>query len=64
MSRSIWNILFTIDIVLLILLVVSLPYVERGTPTFVITMISLVLIVVSLVGLAVVIRIGWNPFEE
>ena len=63
MDRSVWTILLTLDLVLLGLLVISLPYVERGTPTYTITLLSFGIIAVTLAGLAVVIFLDWTPFE-
>lgn len=60
--RELWSALFGFGVVLLVLLVVSLPFVEPGTPTAAITKASFVLIVVTLAGLLAVIRSGWDPF--
>lgn len=60
--RSLWSVLFAFGLVLLGLLALSLPYVEPGTPTYAITVASAVLLVVTLAGLLVVIRSGWDPF--
>lgn len=63
MDRSVWTILFAINVVLLVLLGLSVPYVEPGTPTYTITLLSFGVIGVSLVGLSVVLYLDWNPFE-
>lgn len=63
MDRSVWTIMFTLEVVLLALLALSLPYVERGTPTYTITLLSFAVIGVTLVGLAVVIYFDWTPFD-
>ena len=55
MDRSVWTILFTLNVVLLVLLGLSFPFVERGTPTFVITLLSLAIIGISLLGLSLLI---------
>jgi len=50
--------------VLLSLLALSAPYVDPGTPTFVISLLSLGMLTVTLVGSAAFIYLGWDPFEE
>jgi hypothetical protein len=64
MARSVWTILFAINVVLLVLLALSVPYVEPGTATYTITLLSFGIIGVSLVGLAVVLYIDWNRFRR
>lgn len=63
MDRSVWTLLLTLNLVLLVLLALSLPFVERGTPTYTITLLGFAVIAVSLVGLAVVIYLDWTPLE-
>ena len=63
MDRSVWTILLTLDLVLLCLLALSLPYVERGTPTYTITILSFGIIAITLVGLSVVLYLDWTPFS-
>ncbi len=60
--RSLWSVLFAFGVVLLGLLALSLPYVEPGTPTYSITVASGILLLVTLAGLLMVIRSGWDPF--
>lgn len=50
--------------VLLVLLGLSVPYVERGTGTFAITVVSFVMLAVMFLGSAAFIYADWDPFEE
>ena len=63
MARSVWSLLLVLNLVLLVLLALSVPYVERGTPTYTITLLSFGVIAISLVGLSVVIYLDWTPFK-
>ncbi|MFC4438411.1 MULTISPECIES: hypothetical protein [Natrialbaceae] len=60
---TIWRLLFTMNAVLLALLVLTWPFVEPGSSAETITVVSLVFIVASMVGLAGIIRLEWDPFR-
>lgn len=62
MTATVWQVLFGLNVVLLVMLALSWPFQEPGSPARVITVFSLAVIAVSLVGLAVVIRVDWDPF--
>jgi hypothetical protein len=64
MRETFLSVLFALDVTLLVLLVVAFQFVEAGTPAYAITQVSLVVILVTLVGLVVAIRRGIRPFER
>ncbi|MEF8824960.1 hypothetical protein [Halodesulfurarchaeum sp.] len=55
---------FFASVVLLVFLAFSIPTIEPGSPTFVITIISGVMLLVTLVGSATLIYVDWDPFEK
>ena len=59
---TLWRALFGLNLVLLALSGVVLPGLEPGTASHSISVLSLGLNVVCLIGLAIVIKSGWNPF--
>ena len=56
--------LFASSAVLLTLLALSVPYIEPGTSTFVISLLSAGMLAVMFVGSAAFIYFDWDPFEE
>ncbi|MFB6126216.1 MAG: hypothetical protein ABEJ79_02800 [Halolamina sp.] len=50
--------------VMLALLGLSVPTVEPGTGTFVISVLSAGMLLVTFLGSAACIYVGWDPFEE
>lgn len=60
----VWRAFFVFSVVLLALLGLSIPYIEPGTPSFVVALLSLGMLVVMLVGSSVFIYLDWDPFEE
>lgn len=60
---TLWWYLFALNAVLLALLALSWPLSEPGSGARVIAVVSLGFVLASLVGLAVVLRIEWDPFE-
>lgn len=56
--------LFASSAVLLTLLALSVPYIEPGTSTFVISLLSAGMLTVMFVGSAAFIYFDWDPFEE
>lgn len=61
---AVWRVFFVWSVVLLVLLAISMPYIELGTGTYVVSMVSLTVLLVMLVGSAVFIYFDWDPFEE
>lgn len=59
---TLWRALFAANLVLLALLAVSVPALEPGSGSYVVALLSGVIILASLVGLGVLIRVDWNPF--
>lgn len=55
---------FVTSSVMLALLALSIPTVETGTGTFVITVLSGVMLGTTFLGSAVCIYVDWDPFEE
>ena len=62
MAATLWKVVFALDLVLLVLLAVSFPAQEPGSAARSVTYISLGIILVTLAGLAAVIRADWDPF--
>lgn len=50
--------------VLLVLLGLSVPFIERGTGTFAIALVSFVMLAVMFLGSAAFVYADWDPFEE
>lgn len=61
--QSASRLVFTIDVLFLLLLGLSFTYVEPGTGPFVVATLTLVPVVATLVGSLVVLYTGWDPFE-
>ncbi|WP_436932178.1 hypothetical protein [Halosimplex halobium] len=61
---AVWRAFFTASAVLLGFLVLAVPFVERGTGTFVISVVSFAMLAVVFVASAAFIRADWDPFEE
>ena len=59
---TLWRALFATNLVLLTLLAVSFPALEPGSGSYVVALLSAGIILLSLFGLAVLIRADWNPF--
>lgn len=60
---SVWKLMFAANVILLTLLAVAYPSLEPGTASYVVAQLSLVFIVASLLGLYLVIRADWRPFD-
>jgi hypothetical protein len=56
--------LFIFCTVLLVLLASTVPFVERGSPEFVVSVLSLVFIGATMVGIAVLSRLDFDPLER
>ncbi|WP_101295508.1 hypothetical protein [Halegenticoccus soli] len=63
MAVTVWRVLFALNAVLLALLAVSFPFLRPGSPSWTISIVSLGIILASLAGLFVLIRIDWDPFS-
>ena len=61
---TVWRAFFTASAVLLGFLVLAVPFIEPGTGTFVISVVSFVMLAVIFVASAVFIRTGWDPFDD
>ncbi|WP_396613904.1 hypothetical protein ACH9L7_18815 (plasmid) [Haloferax sp. S1W] len=61
---AVWRAFFASSAVLLALLGLSIPYIEPGTATFVVSVLSLGLLGPMFLGSAVFIYVDWDPFEE
>lgn len=61
---AVWRAFFVSSLVLLALLVLSTPYIEPGTGTFLVSLLSLGMLSVMLVASAAFIYFDWNPLEE
>lgn len=61
---AVWRAIFASSLVLLALLGLSVPYIKPGTGTFVISIVSLGMLVIMLVASAAFIHLDWDPFEE
>jgi hypothetical protein len=61
---TVWRAFFTASAVLLGFLVLAIPFVERGTGTFVISVVSFVMLAVIFLASAAFIRAEWDPFED
>ncbi|MFW5956536.1 MAG: hypothetical protein ACOCQY_03945 [Halorhabdus sp.] len=55
---------FVASVVLLAFLAVSVPWIEPGSSTFVISIISAIMLLVMLVGSALLIYLDVDPFEK
>jgi hypothetical protein len=63
MRRNVLSILFALNATLLVLLIVSFPFVRAGTSEYAILQVSLGVIIVTFVGLVMAARRGWTLFE-
>ncbi|AKU07942.1 MULTISPECIES: hypothetical protein [Haloferax] len=61
---AVWRAFFVSGVVLLAFLALSLPYIEPGTATSVVTLLSLGMLGVTVVGSSAFIYFDWDPFEE
>ena len=60
---TVWRSFIVASLVLLALLAFSLPSVERGTGTFVVTVLSAAMLVTILVVSAAFVYLDWDPLE-
>lgn len=61
---TVWRAFFTASAVLLGFLVLSVPFIEPGSGTFVISAVSFVMLAVVFVASAAFIRFDWDPFGD
>ena len=60
--QSVSQVVLGVNILFLLLLVFSFPFLEPGTGPFVVAVLTLVPVVLSLIGSIAVIYTGWEPF--
>lgn len=63
MDDSFWAFLFAANTVLLVVLLGTIPFLTPGTGSYVIAVVSLIVVLSSMLGLCVVIVVGWRPFD-
>ncbi|MFC4989161.1 MULTISPECIES: hypothetical protein [Saliphagus] len=61
---AVWRVFFGCSVVLLAFLALSVPFVERGTGSYVIAVVSTAMLLVILVSSATFIYLDWDPFED
>ena len=61
---NVWHAFFTMSAVLLGFLVLSVPFIEPGTPTFVVSVASFGMLAVMFVASAAFIYVDWDPFAD
>ncbi|QLH78049.1 hypothetical protein HZS55_12395 [Halosimplex rubrum] len=61
---TVWRAFLTASAVLLGFLILAIPFVERGTATFAVTVVSFAMLAIIFVASAAFIRADWDPFEE
>lgn len=61
---AVWRAFFGCSVVLLAFLVLSVPFLERGTGSYVIAVVGATMLLVILVGSATFIHLDWDPFED
>lgn len=54
--------ILALDIVVLVLLAVSFPFLEPGTGSYVVAVLTLFPTVLTLIGSVVILYTGWDPF--
>jgi hypothetical protein len=60
---TLWRVFATASLVLLSLLAFSVPYVERGTGTFVVAVLAAGMLVTILLVSTAFVYVDWDPFE-
>ncbi len=63
-DSGVWRGFLAASAAMLGFLALSLPFVERGTGTFVITLLSATMLLVVFLGSALFVYLDWDPFEE
>ncbi|SFK66417.1 hypothetical protein SAMN04487950_0468 [Halogranum rubrum] len=64
MRQNFLSVLFALDATLLVLLVIAFQFVEAGTSEYAILQVSLVIILLTVIGLALAARRGQRLFES
>ncbi|MCU4743989.1 hypothetical protein OB955_15165 [Halobacteria archaeon AArc-m2/3/4] len=62
--QGFWRGLVIVCIVMLVVLVGSVPYLESGSATFVITQIAAIHLLIALAILGALIHYDWSPFQH
>ncbi|WP_459192148.1 hypothetical protein [Halosimplex sp. J119] len=61
---NVWRAFFTASAVLIGFLILSIPFIEVGSPTFVVSVASFVMLAIIFLTSAAFIRYDWDPFED
>ena len=61
-GRKVWGVMLMIAVTLLIFQIVAFPYVEPGSATFVISVVTTVMLLITIFGTAFLIHVDWSPF--
>jgi hypothetical protein len=61
---AIWHAFLVSSVALLVVLALSIPFVEPGTATSIVSLLSFGLLGVMAIGSAAFIYVDWDPFEE
>lgn len=62
MTATLWRVVFALDLVLLLLLAISVPSQEPGSPSRALTYLSLIVISITMISVVVAVRLDWDPF--
>ncbi|GGN93780.1 MULTISPECIES: hypothetical protein [Haloarcula] len=62
--RPVWQAFFGTSVTLLGVLALAMPFVEPGTATFAVTLLSAAMLGVVGLGSAAFLHYDWDPFEE
>ena len=63
-SKTIWKFFLAWSIVLLLLLAFSYPAIEPGSGAHVVSVLSLVFIAATILGVVIMMHVDWDPFEH
>ena len=61
-GRKIWGIMLMIAVTLLILQSVAFVYVEPGSATYVISVLTMLMLLATIIGTGLLIYFDWSPF--
>ncbi|NGM69804.1 hypothetical protein G6M89_12430 [Natronolimnobius sp. AArcel1] len=61
-GQQIWIWMFTLSATMLLVLGWAFLHLEPGTPSYVISQVSAIVLGCTLIGTAIVLYIGWKPF--
>jgi len=63
MNRNFWKGMFIACVLMLVLLALSVPFLERGSATFVVLQLAAVHLVVAMGIISALLYFEWDPFE-